>query len=335
MKHTDNFPSISVVTATCNSTRTIERCLKSIRSQTYPQRKVEIIIADGGSKDATVEIAKKYGANVYRIDPKKQNAEYNKSIGISHAKNDVIAMIDHDNVLPHSRWLTKMVKPLRERPDVVGVETLRYTYEPEGTLLDRYFALFGSGDPLVWYLGKSDRLSYMYDTGDTAYRVIRFTEQAMPTVGANGYLVRRNILMKYARVKPGIYYDMDVNIDLIRAGFDTFAFVNEGIIHKTGYGNMWYYLKRRMLFMNQYHIGKQANRRFHMISKDNLWQLIVAILLCVTVVVPLFDSFRGWLRVRDRAWFLHPLMGLGFVSIYAWVIIRHQTKIYANYILDK
>lgn len=348
MKHTDNFPSISVVTATCNSTRTIERCLKSIRSQTYPQKKIEIIIADGGSKDETVMLAKKYGAKVYRIDPKKQNAEYNKSVGISHANNEIIAMIDHDNVLPHPRWFADMVRPLRENPNIAGVETLRYTYEPEGTLLDRYFALFGSGDPLVWYLGKTDRLSYMYDRYTLAgeviqrhpYYVVRFTEQNMPTIGANGYLVRRDILMRNAYITPGTYFDMDVNIDLIRNGHTLFAFVDDGIIHNTGYGSVWYYLQRRMLFMKQYHLSKRKGkiiplRRFHMVSKNNLWKLIIAILLCVTVVIPFVDSFRGWLRVRDRAWFLHPLMGLGFVSIYAWVIIKHQVQIYANYILGK
>ena len=350
MKHTDNYPSISVVTATCNSTRTIERCLKSIRSQIYPQEKIEIIIADGGSKDSTVNIAKKYGARVYRIDAKRQNAEYNKSIGISHAKNDIIAMIDHDNVLPHSHWLAGMVRPLEERPDVVGVETLRYTYEPSGTLLDRYFALFGSGDPLVWYLGKTDRLSYMHDRYSLAgevvqhrpYYVVRFTELNMPTIGANGYLVRRNILMRNAHVAPGVYFDMDVNIDLIRNGHSLFAFVDDGIIHNTGYGSVWYYLQRRMLFMQQYHLSSRLKgnpvsvRRFHMVSKNNCWRFIAAVLLCVTVAVPLYDSIRGWLRIRDRAWFLHPVMGLGFVSIYAWVIIRHQIqKIYANYILGK
>ena len=31
----------------------------------------------------------------------------------------------------------------------------------KSSLIDRYFGLFGAGDPLAFYLGKSDRLSYM------------------------------------------------------------------------------------------------------------------------------------------------------------------------------
>ncbi len=343
MTRRNNLPTISVVTATRNSMRTIEQCLQSIRSQEYPKEKIEIIVADGGSTDGTIEVAKKYGARIYPVDPSKQNAEYNKSVGVSKASHEVIAMIDHDNVLPHRGWLKRMVRPFMEKSHVVGVETLRYQYEPKGAILDRYFALFGGGDPLVWYLGKTDRLSYMFDSYNLSgtiiqrkpYYIVRFSEKNMPTIGANGFLVRRQILKKYADIVPGRYFDMDVNIDLIRRGFDTFAFVDDGIIHKTGYGSIWYYLKRRALFMNQYHVGRSSeHRRFHMVSKHNAWRLVFATLAIVTLVLPFIDSIRGWRKVRDNAWFLHPFLALGFVCIYVWVIMRHYISSYGR-ALDK
>ncbi|MEK7119878.1 MAG: glycosyltransferase, partial [Patescibacteria group bacterium] len=233
------LPTISVVIATHNSSRTIGRCLQSIRSQRYPQDRIEIIIADGASTDTTRDIVSAYNVNWFAVDPTKQSAEYNKATGISHAKNEILAMIDHDNVLPHDLWLQNMVQPFLEQKDVVGVETLRYHYDPDTTLLDRYFALFGAGDPLVWYLGKADRLSYIYDTyrlskdviDHGSYYVVRFKPDNMPTIGANGFLVRRKILMENAQVSPGAYFDMDVNIDLIHKGHDTCAFVKDTILH--------------------------------------------------------------------------------------------------------
>lgn len=271
-----SLPTISVIIACFNSQRTIEKTLASIATQTYPKKHIEIIIADGGSTDRTRSIAKQYGAKWISIDTQYQNAEYNKAVGISKATGEIIAMIDHDNVLPHPRWFERMVQPFIDDMSIVGVETLRYMYDPEAPLLDRYFALFGSGDPIVWYLGKADRLSYIYDryclagtiVKNEPYTVVQFTEKNMPTIGANGFLVRRAVLMKYAHITPGDYFDMDVNIDLIRSGYDRYAFVNEGIIHNTGYGSVWYYFKRRMLFMNQYHIHNapaSIGRRFHMI----------------------------------------------------------------------
>jgi len=342
----NHYPSISIVIATFNSTRTITQCLTSIRAQKYPKDKIEIIVADGGSTDDTVQIAKTFGAKVIAIASSKQNAEYNKSIGIKHAQNELLAMIDHDNILPHAQWLSRMVQPFIDHPEVIGVETLRYAYDPKGSLLDRYFALFGSGDPIVWYLGKTDRLSYMFDDYRLSgcvvqkhpYYLVRFTEENMPTIGANGFLVRRKQLMQYAHASPGQYLDMDVNVDLIRAGYDTYAFVDDGILHKTGYGSVWYYFRRRMLFMRQYHIKKgktDAKRRFRMVSNTNMWRLCVAVMLSSTLVVPFVESVRGWLKVRDRAWFLHPLMALGFVFIYAWVIIEHHARSYAHFIVER
>jgi len=341
-----SLPSVSVVIACFNSQRTIDKTLASIKAQKYPRQKVEIIIADGGSTDQTEHIARRYGARWVDVDKNLQSAEYNKAVGISQATGDIIAMIDHDNVLPNFLWLSRMVQPFVDDPSIVGAETLRYMYVSDAPLLDRYFALFGSGDPVVWYLGKTDRLSYMYDqyrlSGTVIrkkpYYVVRFTEENMPTIGANGFLVRRDILMKYAYTKPGEYFDMDVNIDLIRSGHNTYAFVDEGIIHNTGYGSVWYYFARRMLFMRQYHVSNvpvSVGRRFHMVSGRNIPQLMWAIVASISIVVPLFESIRGWRKVRDPAWFLHPVMAVGFVFTYAWVIIEHRYRSYAATILGK
>lgn len=324
----NNLPTISVVIATHNSSRTIGRCLESIRGQQYPQNKIEIIIADGESTDATRAIASPYNIRWVAVDPSKQSAEYNKATGISHARREIIAMIDHDNVLPHFEWFTNMVRPFLEDQRIVGVETLRYHYDPTTSLLDRYFALFGAGDPLVWYLGKADRLSYIYDTYQASgmikdcggYITVRFKPETMPTIGANGFLVRRDVLMKNASVAPGRYFDMDVNIDLINKGFDTYAFVNDSILHLTGYGNVMSFLKRRLLFLTQYRFGVQKNRRFGKLSGEDKWRLFWAIVACVTIAIPLYDSIRGWRKIKDSAWFLHPFLCVSFVFIYGYAV---------------
>lgn len=345
MKRKNVLPTITIVMATYNSMRTLSESLTSITRQDYPKEKIEIIVVDGGSTDNTRETAKKFGAHVIAVDKTKQNAEYNKSVGISKATGEIVGMIDHDNVLPHSGWLRKMTQPFLDDATIVGVETLRYGYDPNGALLDRYFALFGSGDPVVWYLGKSDRVSYMYDpktyirnaTWRNGYCVMRYSVDTMPTIGANGYLIRRSLLKAYADIRPGRYFDMDVNIDLIKAGYDRFAFVDDSVYHKTGYGSIWYYFSRRMLFLRQYHISNVVSRgsyrRFHMVSRKNVWRLLITIIIILSLVIPFYESMRGWIKIRDKAWFLHPLMGFGFVIIYGWVIISHSFMRYANKIL--
>jgi len=111
--------SLSVVMATFNSERTLSRSLESVRTQNYPQEKIEIIIADGGSQDNTLTIAKQFKAKIINVPPKLQNAEYNKGIGVNAAKNEILLLLDHDNILPHKNWLKKMVQPFLENSEIV------------------------------------------------------------------------------------------------------------------------------------------------------------------------------------------------------------------------
>ena len=83
------FPAVSIVIATFNSERTLPECLKSVKKQVYPGS-VDIIIADGGSIDKTLSLAREFNIQVISIDKEKQNAEYNKAVGLSKAKGDIV-----------------------------------------------------------------------------------------------------------------------------------------------------------------------------------------------------------------------------------------------------
>lgn len=334
------YPSISVVIATFNAQKTIERCLKSIQIQDYPKDKIDIIIIDGSSRDKTVEIAKKFTKKIIIIESYKQNAEYNKAVGVSNAFGEMLLMLDHDNILPHRNWLSKIVEPLIRHKEVVGVETLRYHYDRHYSLLDRYFGLFGAGDPLAYYLGKADRLSFIYDTynlfGEAKdygnYYLVRFDKDHIPTLGANGFLIRRNLLVKYAKTAPSDFFHIDVNVDLIRKGFNTYAFVKDSIIHLTNYGNVLNFLKRRKLFMEQYHFKAKHKRRYSVYEKKDFLALLKFIIYSATFIKPTIDAARGFIKIHDFAWFLHPFLSFTILVIYSYVFINAQFKKYARQI---
>lgn len=333
------YPTISVITPTFNSKVTIAKCLESIRDQDYPQENIEIIIVDGGSADNTKEIVSKYKVKWFLADPKRQSTEFNKIVGIRKSKGELLFMLDHDNILPNKNVLKKMVQPFLNHKEMVGVETLRYHYDPKATLLDRYIALFGITDPLAFYIGKADRMSFIYDGYNKKYNpkdygeyfLVRFTKDNIPTIGANGFLVRKKILLKYADVRPGHYFHIDVNVDLINKGFNTYAFIKDSITHLAGHGNLGYYLIRRMRFVKQYYLveGKKAlrnARRYSLFEKKDFWRLIYFIIISITFLIPLIDSIRGYRKIHDIAWFIHPIMCFGFVIIYGYVMIEHQLK---------
>ncbi|MCY6353969.1 TPR domain-containing glycosyltransferase [Clostridium sp. ZS2-4] len=85
---------LSVCIITKNEERHIERCLKSI----YPLAEkglAEIILVDTGSKDKTVEIAKKYTDNIFSYVWRDDFAEA-RNFSITKAKGEYLLIIDAD-----------------------------------------------------------------------------------------------------------------------------------------------------------------------------------------------------------------------------------------------
>ena len=54
------LPKVSFLIPTLNAEGILENCLQSIRRQDYPQDLIEIVVADGGSADATRPAGRPY-----------------------------------------------------------------------------------------------------------------------------------------------------------------------------------------------------------------------------------------------------------------------------------
>jgi len=85
-------PLVSVVVPTFNSESTIENCLRSIISQTY--RNIEITVVDKGSKDNTINIARRYTSRVFVTNAKERSEQ--KNYGIIKSDGEYICFIDSD-----------------------------------------------------------------------------------------------------------------------------------------------------------------------------------------------------------------------------------------------
>ena len=86
---------ITVITPTYNSERTIERCIKSVQSQTYP---CEHIIIDALSVDATTAIITKYRRTGDKLISESDAGIYDAiNKGIKNASGEIIAVLNSDD----------------------------------------------------------------------------------------------------------------------------------------------------------------------------------------------------------------------------------------------
>ncbi|MEU5877420.1 glycosyltransferase family A protein [Spirillospora sp. NPDC047279] len=105
---------MTVVVPTRNSARTLERCLASVRAQTYP---VELIVVDNASTDATPRIAAAHADVVAGHGPER-SAQRNH--GWRTGGGEIVVFVDSDMVL-EPEIVEQAVKIFVTEPDLGGL----------------------------------------------------------------------------------------------------------------------------------------------------------------------------------------------------------------------
>ncbi len=98
---------ISIITVCLNSEKTIIHTLNSVKMQNY--NNIEHIIVDGGSKDRTLEIIKKYKNKNKKIIYAKGKKLYDSlNIGIQQSTGDLISILHSDDIYNNKNILSKV-----------------------------------------------------------------------------------------------------------------------------------------------------------------------------------------------------------------------------------
>jgi glycosyltransferase involved in cell wall biosynthesis len=109
-------PKVTIVTPSYNQGRFIEATIQSVLAQDYAL--IEYMIVDGGSKDETVEIIKKYEKHLsWWVSEKDQGQTDAINKGFRRASGDILAWINSDDLYyPHT--VSEAVAVLQANPDV-------------------------------------------------------------------------------------------------------------------------------------------------------------------------------------------------------------------------
>lgn len=192
---------VSVVIPALDEEQEIGQCLASLARQTFGD--FVVIVVDNGSKDATVSIARTFGALV--VHEPRQGVSYARETGFHAARSDIIVSTDADTEVPQN-WLQRIHRTFVEDPNAVAVFG-PYWYKP-------FFPRSGLASALIPHLSRAlmfgQRMSWRF---------------GHPYFSAANFAVRREAFLKaggFRSSKDGQIYsdweDVQLGIKLHRIG---------------------------------------------------------------------------------------------------------------------
>jgi cellulose synthase/poly-beta-1,6-N-acetylglucosamine synthase-like glycosyltransferase len=187
---TTSPPKVSIIVATLNSEQTIDECLNAIFELNYPKDFLEIFIVDGCSKDATLEIARKYPVTIIS-KPLNAPAAYNHAMSL--VSHDVLGFIDADAKV-EKEWLNKLVTHLNN-PQVAGV----------------------SGGIETWNVENAWAKSIGYDLRNRYSRLKKYVVR----VATMNLLLKKNIIEEMSGFDENLpsQYDTDLGFRITSRGY--------------------------------------------------------------------------------------------------------------------
>jgi hypothetical protein len=224
-----------------------------------------------------------------------------------------------------------MVKPFDD-PSVISSEALRWEYRRSDHFINRYQALTGINDPMALFVGNYDRYSYLTDRWtdypfdseqrDDWLRVVLDPDN-VPTMGANGYIVRRSA---FAEVAVGDYlFDIDFVFDLVAAGHRTIARVDVPVRHYFCDSVARFYRKTRRRTDDYFYFAGIGTRTYPWTRRRR--RGVVRFVASTVLTVPLLvDVARGAHRKPDRAWLFHVPACWITLAVYAAGTVRGKIR---------
>lgn len=311
-------PQVTVIIPVLNAAGILENCLRAITEQDYPAAAVKILVVDGGSKDATREIATRYGATI--LDNPQRVAESGKRLAMEHASGDYILFLDADNEISHKDFLSLAIAALEKHPQALGVES----YYPANARMSSFCAYLTAtlhiSDPVSWMMSANPKRI----RSEGPVEVWQFPENSLAyPLGANGFVLRRNDLLSVGA--KDYFEDTVMVLKLAQAGRREWLRLNDRGVHHYIVSGVGEFLKKRR--RQTYHFLSQRQRSNQPPSWTSANPPIpgwLACLACASMIVPLLQTLRGLIRTGDSRWLWHPLACFLSVLGVAWGVLTFR-----------
>ncbi len=303
-------PLVSVVIPTWNRRDDLDRTLKSVFRQSYPN--FEVIVVDNGSTDGSVKLVRKKFPKVKLIaNPKNLGTSIAKNQGIVASKGSFIHFLDSDIEFVKKDCMATMVRLLYEHPGI-------------GALGGEAYKLPGNRVET-----KKKMITFNCETSTIVMKSKKYRLEDCGYVATCNCMMPRHLLWKCKGFDSKIIYageDKEMGIKLRKQGsrsvVDSRCLVYHYISQSTGHRNFYPFNKNRIRIV---------------IRNYDIFRIIFLPLLdIISAFSPKkFRDIRGgnvditkWHKAKKKENFLLKVVKVGssyvgsLVAAYAWNILH-------------
>ena len=329
---------ISFVLAILNADRTLEDCLNGILLQDYPSEHYEVIIVDGGSTDATLNIVGSYKKKIRNLklikNPNKlsEGRGMGKDLGIKKSKGEFIVLLDHDNLIYDKKWLEKMLYPFNDKNIMASQSMLEY--KDSDPIFLKYINAIGVEDAFaIPYSLVSQATIYptRFKLIHNKYYACKLDPKNVLFGGANGCIFRRRVF----KIIRG--YTRDVNVSASMAEHNmVFAIVKDAKLHhKTG-SSFWKFFKKKIVYFNRFltYGFKEENFKWVPSELSGKLRFGLRVFANLTLIMPSLFGLRQCLKTKKLFWLMHPFYLFSMTLAYG-IITLLKIKNYFIYLRKK
>jgi len=211
MKNTDYLHTVSVVIPNWNGRRLLEKNIPSVLTACHD---AEIIIADDGSKDGSVEYVRQTYPKI-RVIESSMNTGFSGNVnrGVAAARGEIVLLLNTD-VRPEKNFLGPLLKHFTD-PNISAVGCLELSHEPNGIVRR------GRGKAR-WIKG-----FFIHERGD-----VRAYDTAWVSGGSAAF--RRSVWNELGGMdemyNPFYWEDIDLSYQMLKAGYGI-KFEPKSIVH--------------------------------------------------------------------------------------------------------
>lgn len=292
---------------TFNAEQHLEQCLQNIINQDYPKKNVEIIVADGGSTDNTISIAKKLGVTV--LHNPNRLADFGTQIITKNATGDLLVIFAADNELGSPTWTKDVVNIFQKHPEVSAVWG-KILSGKNDSHINKYYELIQS-DPLMYFMNRNlekyiKNASQDEINGRKYY--LFYVEKNIPLVwGANG-LVYRLSLVRDTLLKDGFIGDNDVFQTLMAKGSNTVVYMPTLTTYHHHLNSLKIWVTKWKRNYDHHFLSQLTTRNMQWVNVK-YFRIKLLLWICYSII-PIFSfSHAIFLVLKDRKihWLYHPV----------------------------